>query len=192
MKKINYLFIVFAIFFANLIILLSLQSANKHRLVNHEKLVAGKFYIAKEILPDHSLYPFLMIIDRLRLESADNDKRLELLVSNAERRLFYTKKLLQKNDRDLAFTTFSKAIKYLNQALEENIVLLEHASLNKKQRYQLSVGAIVTASTKQLSFYTQNQDQFSNEAKSFLDELFAQNEVLQKKLLSMMNQSLQN
>jgi hypothetical protein len=88
MKKINYLFIVFAILFANLIIIISLQSANKKQVVDNNKLMSGKFYVAKEILPDHSLYPFLMMVDRLRLELADSEKKIGLLVSNATRRFF--------------------------------------------------------------------------------------------------------
>ena len=118
MKKINYLFILFAILFSVLIIFISLQSANRNQMVSKNKLMAGKFYVAKEILPDHSLYPLLMVIDRLRLELADSEKRIDLLVSNANRRLFYSKRLLEKDNQSLAFITLSKAIKYINQALE--------------------------------------------------------------------------
>jgi hypothetical protein len=192
MKKINYLFILFAILFSTLIIFISLQSANKTQMVSNNKLISGKFYVAKEILPDHSLYPLLMIVDRLRLELADSEERIDLLVSNANRRLFYSKKLLEKNNQDLAFTTLSKALKYINQALEENIFLLERASLNKKQEYQSTAFFVLENFDKHVSFYTEHQDKFSGEEKSFLDALFAQGFVLQQKLRSLMNQSIQN
>ena len=192
MKKVNYLFILFAIFFSGLIILISLQSANKNQMVNNNKLMSGKFYVAKEILPDHSLYPLFMIVDRLRLELADSEKRIDLLISNANRRLFYSKKLLEKDDQALAFTTLSKAIKYINQALEENIFLLEQASLNKKQEYQVTAFFVLENFDKHVVFYKEHQAQFSDEEKCFLDTLFAQGFILQQKLRGLMNQSIQN
>lgn len=192
MKKVNYLFILFAILFSGLIILISLQSANKTQMVNNNKLMSGKFYVAKEILPDHSLYPLLMIVDRLRLELADSERRIDLLVSNANRRLFYSRKLLEKNNQDLAFITLSKALKYINQALEENIFLLEQVSLNKKQEYQTTAFFVLENFDEHVDFYTKYQDQFSDEEKSFLDALFAQGFILQQKLRSLINQSIQN
>ena len=190
MKKINYLFILFAVSFASLIIFVSLQSANKNQMTNGGKLMSGKFYVAKEILPDHSFYPFLMMVDRLRLELADAEKRIDLLVSNANRRLFYSRKLLEKNNQDLAFITFSKALKYSNQALEENVFLLEEASLNKKQEYQATAFFVLENFDKQVDFYTEFQIQFSDEEKCFLDALFAQGFVLQENLRSLINQSI--
>ncbi len=190
MKKINYLFILFAVSFASLIIFVSLQSANKNQMTSSGKLMSGKFYVAKEILPDHSFYPFLMMVDRLRLELADAEKRIDLLVSNANRRLFYSRKLLEKNNQDLAFITFSKALKYSNQALEENVFLLEEASLNKKQEYQATAFFVLENFDKQVDFYTEFQIQFSDEEKCFLDALFAQGFVLQENLRSLINQSI--
>lgn len=192
MKKINYLFILFAILFSSAIILISLQSANKTQMVSKNKLMSGKFYVAKEILPDHSLYPLLMIIDRLRLELADSEKRIDLLVSNASRRLFYSRKLLEKDNQELAFVTLSKAIKYINQALEENIFLLEETSLNKNQEYQALAFFVLENFDKSVDFYETQQGQFSDEQKSFLDALFAQGFGLQQKLRSLINQSIQN
>lgn len=192
MKKINYLFILFAVLFSILIILISLQSANKNQIVSKNKLIAGKFYVSKEILPDHSLYPLIMIIDRLRLELADAEKRIDLLVSNANRRLFYSRRLLEKDDPDLAFTTFSKAVKYINQALEENIFLLEKASLNKNQQYQAMAFFVLENFDQHVDFYENHQNQFSDEEKCFLDTLFAQGFDFQQKLRSLINQSIQN
>jgi len=192
MKKSNYLFILFAVLFAGLIIFVSLESANKNQTATKNKALTGKFYVAKEILPDHSLYPFLMIIDRLRLELADSEKRVDLLVSNANRRLFYSKKLLEKDNQAVAFTTTSKAIKYINQALEENIFLLEKASLNKKQQYQVLAFFVLENFDKHVDFYTDYQNNFSDEEKAFLESLFSQGFALQQKLRSLINQSIQN
>lgn len=192
MKKINYLFILFAISFSVLVIIISLQSANQNLGVSNSKLMAGKFYVAKEILPDHSLYPLLMVVDRLRLELADPEKRVDLLVANANRRLFYSKKLLEKNNQALAFATLSKAIKYINQALEENIFLLEKASLNKNQQYQAMAFFVLENFAKHVDFYENYQNQFSDEEKRFLASLLAQGFDFQQKLRGLINQSIQN
>lgn len=190
MKKINYLFILFAAAFAVFILLISLQSANKARISNDERLVSGKFYIAKEILPDHSLYPALMVVDRLRLELADPEKRVYLLNSYATRRLFYSKKLLEKGDEALALATFSKAIKYINQALEESVGLLENASPSKTEEYQILAFYILESFDQDMSFIAEYKNQFDGEGQAILDSLFTEGSSLAEKLRRLMNQPI--
>lgn len=192
MKKVNYLFILFAVFFASLIIFISLQSANENQTANRDKLMARKFYVAKEILPDHSLYPLLMVVDRLRLELADSERRIDLLASNANRRLFYSRRLLEKDNQSMAFTTLSKAVKYIDQAMEENVFLLEKATINKKAKYQALAFFVLESFDAHVTFYTTKQDEFNDDQKAFLDTLFAQGFVLQQRLYSLIDQSIQN
>lgn len=189
MKKVNYLFLLFAVFFSIIILFVSLNSASKSKLIGHTNLVSGKFYVAKEILPDHSLYPLLMAIDRLRLELSDSEKKVYLLVSYGNRRLFYSKKLLEKNNQALAIVTLSKAIKYTNQALMENIILLEKSSLNKKQEDQTLAFFVLENYEKQATFIKDYKDQFSDEEKAVLDSLSLESFSLVEKLRGLLKQS---
>ncbi|KKQ09100.1 MAG: hypothetical protein US20_C0009G0001, partial [Candidatus Pacebacteria bacterium GW2011_GWF1_36_5] len=189
---INYLCILFAVAFSVFILLISLQSANKARMTNEGRLVSGKFYIAKEILPDHSLYPILMVVDRLRLELAGPERRVYLLSSYANRRLFYSKKLLEKNDQVLALTTLSKAIKYINQALEENIGLIEKASPSKTEEYQKLAFFTLENFNQDMTFTAEYKNQFNDEGQAILDSLSTEGLSLAEKLRSLMNQSIQN
>ncbi len=186
MKKSNYLFVLSAIAIAVFILFVSLQSANQNQVKNTTTLVSGKFYVAREILPDHSLYPLLMTIDRLRLELASAEKRPYLLVAYSNRRLFYSQKLLEKGDRDLAFVTLNKALKYMSQALSEIIFLFEKTTLNKKTEYQVLAFFVLENFDQQLDFFVKYRDQFSNEEKVLLESLFLENSVLAEKVRSLL------
>ena len=189
MKKVNYLFLLFAVIFPAFILFISLHSASKSELSGNTNLVSGKFYVSKEILPDHSLYPLLMAVDRLRLEMSDSEKRVYLLVSYGNRRLFYSKKLLEKGNQPLALTTLSKATKYINQALMENIVLLEKSNVNKKQEHQILAFFVLENFEKHVSFIKDHKDQFSDEEKAVVDALSLESFTLAEKLRRLANQS---
>jgi hypothetical protein len=138
--------------------------------------------VAKEILPDHSLYPLLMVFDRVRLELADSEKRTYLLVSYSKRRFFYSRKLLAKGDRALAFTTLSKALKYLNQAMEAHIITLEKQNNRKQLDNQTLAFLILENFDEQMDFIVKQRDQFSNEEKVILESLCLQSSSLAEKL----------
>ena len=191
MQKANYLFLLFAVFFSIFILFVSLQSANQSRMINNTNLVAGKFYVAREILPDHSFYPLLMTIDRIRLELAESEKRIYLLVAYGNRRLFYTKKLLDKSSQSLAFTTLSKSGKYLNQALEETAALLVTAPLSKRQDYQALAFFVLENFEDHRNFMFECRDRFSNEEKVLLEKLISENSHSAEKLHGLMEQANQ-
>jgi hypothetical protein len=182
MKKVHYLFIILPIFLAILILLVSLQSASKSKFVDQTNLTSRKFYVAKEILPDHSLYPVLMAVDRLRLELSDSEKRISLLVSYGSRRLFYGSKLLDKGNQVLAFTTLSKALKYQNQALEENIVLLERKQNNKELEDQTLAFFVLENFDQQMLVIADCRAKFNDEEKIILESLVLQGVSLADKL----------
>lgn len=192
MQKANYLFLLFAVFFSIFILFVSLQSANQSRLINNTNLVTGKFYVAREILPDHSFYPLLMATDRIRLELADSEKRIYLLVAYGSRRLFYTNELLDKGNQSLAFTTMSKSSKYLNQALEQTATLLAEAPLSKRHDYQALAFFVLENFNQHLNFIVEHRDRFSNEEKVLLEKLTSENYNSAEKLHSLMEQANQN
>lgn len=100
-----------------LVMLVSLQSANRQLTDRSDQEIrASKLYVSMEILPDHSLYPFLMVADRVRLELISPQAQAALRLEYAKRRLWYAEQLLAKGNVDLAYVTFSKAIHYLQQA----------------------------------------------------------------------------
>lgn len=188
MKKINYLFLFLAVIFSLFILFVSLQSANKNKMVNNPSLVANKFYIAKEILPDHSIYPALMAVDRLRLELASPEKRTYLLMAYGNRRLFYSRRLLEQGNTELAFITLTKAFKYVNLSLSESIFLFEESSLNKKNEYQRQAFFILENLKAYDEFIISYRDQFSNEEKVGLETLSAENHYLAEKLRDLLHQ----
>ncbi len=118
MQKFNIVFFVVAVAVAGFVLFVSLQSANQQLLSAGEqaKVTASKFYVTREILPDHALYPLLMVLDRLRLEMAEGARKSDLQLAYAKRRMFYAKKLLEKGNQELAYSTLSKALHYLNQS----------------------------------------------------------------------------
>lgn len=189
MKKVNYLFLLFAAIFSAGILFISLQSANKNEATKDSSMKTGKFYVAKEILPDHSLYPLLMIVDRMRLELSDSERRTYLLVAYGNRRLFYSNKLLEKGNLDLALITLSKANKYINQALEENIVLLEKSSINKQHEYQALAFFVLENLDKHINFNRDHRSQFVGEQQSVVDSFSLESLSSADKLRRLMNQS---
>lgn len=132
-------------------------------------LKSRKFYVKKEILPDHSLYPLLMVFDRLRLSMADRERRLYLLTAYANRRLFYATRLINKGEEALALTTFSKSQKYLNQALLEARLLREENTHN--QTYDQLIFFILEEAEHHQEVLEKNLDFFTEKNQSELKSL---------------------
>ena len=109
-------------------------------LVSSQEVVAqtgeeSSIYFSGNILPDHSLYPLLMVIDRVHLLKADDDELLELYVSYSFDRLYAAQSLLEKGKTNLAVSTITKSQKYLILA---TVYLEEHGSPPDKKAYVLS------------------------------------------------------
>lgn len=104
----------------SLILLISLFSAAKLG-TDRDATASGRgFYWTTEILPDHVLYPFLMVIDRVALQTThDPAKRVYMQVNYAHRRLTSAQLLAAKQKNSLALTTLTKAQKYLSQAAQD-------------------------------------------------------------------------
>lgn len=84
-----------------------------------------RFY-SGEVLPDHVAYPAIMAMDRFYLETASPVERIYMQIEYANRRLYYSKALLEREERknpDLALTTLTKAEKYVLAAAQETLAL---------------------------------------------------------------------
>ncbi len=76
-------------------------------------------YFDKNMLPDHVLYPVFMIADRIHLETASKDERVFIEIDYANTRLLAGEELLNLQKEALAVTTFTKAEKYVYDAVQE-------------------------------------------------------------------------
>ncbi|MFC1727496.1 DUF5667 domain-containing protein [Patescibacteria group bacterium] len=78
------------------------------------------------ILPDHFLYPAKMIRDRIWLFlTTDAQKKAELLLKLADKRIWSAQMLAEKENEELAITTATKAEKYLERAMDQAKVAQE-------------------------------------------------------------------
>lgn len=174
------LLVLAALCFAGLVIFVSLQSANNQQTAT-ANLRQRRFYVQKEILPDHSLYPLLMIYDRIRLELADQEHRIPLYLAYAQRRSFYAQRLLAKGESTLALTTYSKAIKYLDQALLSSAEQLAVAGGPSKKQQELAFLAI-ESSGQTLTAIAEQQPYFTDAQRGILDVLIAESTVLRNQI----------
>lgn len=78
-----------------------------------------RVYFGETILPDHAVYPALMMMDRVELKTAPLNKKLDLQVEYSLRRLEYARQLIEKNEIELALTTLTKSQKYMLHAAED-------------------------------------------------------------------------
>ncbi len=152
---------------------LSLSTANK-AFCSEEKTYASqkKFYLGEEVLPDHVAYPFLMVIDRLKLETAFEKEKPYIEVEYAFARLSKVKKLLQKDQIAIAHSTLTKSQKYLLKAAQD---AQNNTSINAKKHVYYSISKH-SETTEAL------MDEFSNEQKNIIHHLLKELEIAEQKL----------
>ena len=106
-----------------LVVAVSLFSANDQSYHLGNTSSRKYLYISAEILPDHLLYPALMLIDKAALSRADSSsERIRMQVNYAYRRLNSARTLAANQKLGLALSTLTKSQKYLNQAAQEALV----------------------------------------------------------------------
>lgn len=122
MPKLRLFLSITALSLGFVVVGVSLISANQ--VMSSEGLGATqlKFYLDKEILPDHILYSVLMGVDRVRLEASDPIERVYMQSKYAQRRFGYARELVKRKNISLALTTLTKSQKYLNQAAHDAII----------------------------------------------------------------------
>ena len=109
-----------AVVFGLLIVFASLYSANDRSYGLGNTASRRYLYVSAEILPDHLLYPAIMLVDRMALASAHTPaERIRIQINYAHRRLNSARTLAASHKPEMAVSTLTKSQKYLNQAAQE-------------------------------------------------------------------------
>lgn len=135
-----------------------------------------EFYFDDEMLPDHVLYPVLMAVDRVRLESAPEFEQIYLRTEYANRRLQYTQDLLEKGNQELAYTTLTKSQKYLLYAAHD---VLSYTDLPENTVAHL-IKTMEYHQEKQRSILTE----FSDTQRPAIDQFLLESQVILEQLKS--------
>ncbi len=150
------------------IVVLSLVSASHVRSTG-EPMFNTESGFEDEMLPDHVLYPLLMARDKVTLELATPEQRIEFRLEYAKRRMQYAFSLIRKNKYELALTTATKAQKYVLAAY------CEAQSQGLSPEHQAVIRVELKKQTSQLR---QIQAFFPGEGNSTLSALIAESEAL--------------
>jgi hypothetical protein len=118
LMKTRFVLSIVALFFACSVLVLSLISA---RDVSAGDKASSQLSLSfgKQILPDNLLYPVVMTVDRVELETAPAYERVFMQLEYADRRLGYAQELLIMKKSALALSTLTKAENYLHNAVQE-------------------------------------------------------------------------
>lgn len=105
---------VLLLIFGSGILYSSIYSVNRS-LTNQAsgRLCAKEWYWSDQLLPDHPLYPALMVRDKISLWAAPDDQRQRRQLLYAQERLDSARQLAAKGNMDLAVSTLSKSQLYL-------------------------------------------------------------------------------
>lgn len=109
--------------FGCFILLISLLATNRVSAGHETPLTEGKLYFDGPMLPDHPLYPLLMVRDRVSLWTASEYEAIFLQVRFAEERRQRALVLLKQGQHEMALTTISKSQKYLLFATRQSLAL---------------------------------------------------------------------
>lgn len=104
-----------------LIFIASLVTTSQKGELHADKVSIKRFYIGEKVLPDHVLYPVLMLIDRGLLSLSGGEARVFLRIRLAQDRMISAQKLLEKQAEPLALSTLTKSQKYVILAAQEFI-----------------------------------------------------------------------
>jgi hypothetical protein len=132
-----------------------------------------KFYVDDPNMPDHVAYPLIMVADRVALEVATPEERIELQLEYGLRRMEYARQMLEKGDSSLAITTLTKSQKYVIQAAQE--ALTTDASRELKEK-------VLKVLIRYCEETTAIADQFSDADRVAVNHLIDECEALQLRL----------
>jgi len=161
MKHIEIIGSVLAVVFGVSLVVISLISASqvqsKGLEVSHKEM-----YFEDDVLPDHALYPILMVRDRVQLELAQPEDRISLRVAFAQERMHSAEMLYEKGKPELALSTATKAQKYLLTAA------LEVKAMDMSEDLQTYV---FTALREQTEHLKQLQEKYNDDQYEVLEKL---------------------
>jgi len=122
MKRPQIWLAVVSFFFGVLVIVISINSSVPVAYPTSELRASHRqFYLSNTILPDHIVYPLLMMVDKAQLEMTPFPDRLWLQAEYGWRRLDYARQFLEKENRVLALTSLIKSQKYFINATQETL-----------------------------------------------------------------------
>jgi hypothetical protein len=154
-----------------LVVAISLFSANNQTYPG-ETSSRKYLYISTEILPDHLLYPVLMVVDKAALSSAKTPSELvRIQVNYAYRRLNSAKTLAAKQKPGLALSTLTKSQKYLNQAAQEALIAGSLADRQIVIRAIAHQSQQITQFTDQQVAHNADVTHLRDEAEALLNQL---------------------
>ncbi|HEX7018265.1 MAG TPA: DUF5667 domain-containing protein [Patescibacteria group bacterium] len=136
-----------------------------------------EFYFDQEMLPDHVLYPMLMVVDRVRLESAPELEQIYLQAEYANRRLEYTEELIAKEKIELAYSTLTKSEKYLLQAAQNTV--------NSPERTDNTVSHLIKTIEYHQAKHKELAPHFSDPQRAQIDAFLQQAQVVLEQLKSL-------
>lgn len=164
MKPLRITFSIIGLFTASAVLAVSLASSVPSVYSASDRFKANdkQFYLDGEILPDHTLYPVVMMADRLKLEMAQPNEKITVYTTYANLRLSAAQQLLDKENYQLALTTLTKSQKYLLKAAQET--LDQNPSPTTKNH-------VLKTLLYHINKHQQIKEQFSQEGKNVIDEL---------------------
>lgn len=121
-----------------------------------------EFYLDGDILPDHVLYPVVMVMDKIKLETSSPSQKITLFITYANLRLDSAEKLINKSENAFALTTLTKSQKYLLQAAG--------ATLEQKPSETTSIFVYKTL-LYHLNRHKQIKNHFTDSEKNVIDQL---------------------
>jgi len=131
--KWRWLLILLAVLFTGSILGVSLMSSvpSAYSFSQQFKNNDKQFYLDEDILPDHVLYPALMVADKVKMKLANDTEQVYLATTYANLRLRAAQELLAKNNPPLALATYSKSQKYLLRAAGAALATTDNPELRQ-------------------------------------------------------------
>jgi hypothetical protein len=144
----------FALMFGVAVVFISFVSFRSYEVSNY--FVAGTtrdFYLTRNILPDHLLYPFVMVIDHAQLRlTRDHNDRATLKTGYANNRLESARALFERGNIALAMETTNKSHHYFLDAAELAIENeLDEQVVDKIVRFSLHMDLVLEELTDYVS-----------------------------------------
>jgi hypothetical protein len=154
MKKRKIFLAGVAIIFGVFIFISSLFSYSQEGDADINRASSRKLYFDGRILPDHILYPVLMITDKSLLTISSGEAEIFLRIRLAQDRMITSQRLLEKGEEAMSLSTLTKSQKYL--------ILAAHNYLSNDNYSNEAGYALLDALNKNTINLLKIQSQFNN------------------------------
>ena len=154
-----------SILIAGVILVVSLASSIRGGSVSPREYLDANLLFSSHVMPGHILYPFLVFRDKYQLFEASSDEQFAARVSLSSIRLEYAKGLLEAGAKDLSISTLKKSQHYAFSSQK-----FIHNSQEKKFLAEMM--------KKMQDFIEDHKDEYTDEQKALLDNMFTENHYL--------------